>query len=57
MFGEAAWTEDGQPVTFASPVEAETALAEYLEEIAEAVALGDMIAGYDEDDFKIVPVS
>jgi ABC-type glycerol-3-phosphate transport system substrate-binding protein len=53
MGGEPAWTEDGQPVTFDSKPEAEAALTEYLEEIAEAVANGDMI-GYDEDEFEIV---
>jgi hypothetical protein len=53
---ENCWTEDGLPVTFHSMEAAEKALAEYLADVEESVASGDLEEGYTEDDFEIVRV-
>ncbi|MFZ4602990.1 MAG: hypothetical protein ACOYM8_11080 [Caulobacterales bacterium] len=54
---ENCWTIDGEPQTFATRAHAEAELADHLAEVADAVAAGDMIDGYDREDFRIVAVA
>lgn len=51
------WTVDGKPSTFATRAEAEAELEDYLADVAEAVAAGNLVEGYDRDDFRIVEVA
>jgi hypothetical protein len=44
------------PVTFDSPEEAQAELDDMFNDVAEAVARGDMDTMYDRDDYRIVPV-
>ena len=53
---ENCWTVDGAPLTFATRAEAQAELDAHLADIADAVAAGDMIDGYDPADFRIVEV-
>ncbi|MFZ2992413.1 MAG: hypothetical protein WA061_01745 [Microgenomates group bacterium] len=50
------WTEDDIPVTFSTRSQAEKELQEYLDEVREVAARGDMLEEYYQDDFKVVPV-
>lgn len=50
------WTDDGVPSRYPSHRAAEDALDLYLREIEQAVLDGDMLDGYDRDDFRIVAV-
>jgi hypothetical protein len=51
---ENTWTEDETPVTFQTRKEAETALAEFLADMAEAVASGNMPEVTPCDQYRIV---
>lgn len=53
---ENCWSVDGAPSTFTTRAEAEAELEAYLAEVADAVASGDMLDGYDREDFRIVEV-
>lgn len=51
---EAVWSEDQEPMTFASEEEAEVEIAETLEDLQEAYELGDMSSPMSRDEFRIV---
>lgn len=51
------WTEDEEPLTFATHAEAQQALTEFLGEIADAVAAGEIAGAYCADDYRVVIVS
>jgi hypothetical protein len=50
------WTIDGQPERFNSIEEAEEAIAQFIRDTKEAVALGHMEEEYFRENFRIVPV-
>ena len=52
---EAVWSEDQEPMTFASEEEAEVEIAETLEDLQEAYEQGDMSSPMTRDEFRIVP--
>ena len=55
---ENCWTDgDGNPVTYATREEAEQAIAEHLGEVNELVACGDMVGGYEADEFRVVGIA
>lgn len=51
---EAVWSEDQEPMVFASEEEAEVEIAETLEDLQEAYELGDMSSPMTRDEFRIV---
>ena len=51
------WTDENEkPWTFSSRKEAQEELDEFLADVKEAVAAGDMQEEYDPNDYRIVPV-
>lgn len=54
---EAVWSEDQEPMTFASEEEAEVEIAETLEDLQEAYEQGDMASPMCRDEFRIVTLS
>jgi len=59
LFGydwENVWHEDDEPLTFRSKSEAQRELREFLKDVKDSVARGDMSDEYDPRDFRIVRV-
>ena len=54
---EAVWSEDQEPMTFASEEEAEVEIAETLEDLQEAYEQGDMSSPMTRDEFRIVKLN
>lgn len=51
------WSDDeDKPTTFATELEAETAITEHLADVAEAVLCGEMAEEYSRDDYRVVPI-
>lgn len=55
---ENCWTEGDkdEPLTFPTLEEAQAALLEFLDEVADAAAAGIMADGYDPADYRVVRV-
>lgn len=53
---ENCWTEDEKPWYFNTAEEAQAAIDEFIEDVKQAVADGDMEEEYDPEDYRVMEV-